>query len=188
MKKCLELNPRHQYGHINLGSLSVQQNQLEDALQHFARADALGANNADLCINRGAAHAMLNRELEDLDDFQSAVKLKPHSIGAQTALATLSLCAYYSGNYDEAIEHTNAALSVNAASDQALIALGIAYSGKGLYEESARCFDSLFAINPRHPRAYFYRAMSRKREGDQQGSAEDLRKSKELGFRLDFSQ
>lgn len=182
MEKCCELGP------------DLPSSMIVRALVKFYAGDGAGAiDSANAAVSSSRGHANMlgvrafillhcGKHAEALQDILSATEINPLD---KSQWATLSLCAYYSGNYDQAVEHANTALSVNENSADALIALGIAYSGKQLYEESSACFEKIFAINPRHPIAYFYRSLSREGAGDQQGFEEDMRRARELGFRFE---
>ena len=76
-RRAIEIYPRFDTAHYNLGILLHGTARFEEALVHFERACSLRPTFADAHLNRGAALFQLGRVSQALAATQRALALRP---------------------------------------------------------------------------------------------------------------
>ena len=76
-RRAIEIYPRFDTAHYNLGILLYATARLDEALFHFERACALRPTFADAHLNRGAALFKLGRLTEAIASTRRALELRP---------------------------------------------------------------------------------------------------------------
>jgi tetratricopeptide (TPR) repeat protein len=85
------------------------------------------------------------------------------------------------GQYQGALDDSNAAIHLKPIIPQAHINLGIALSAEKRNGEAVVAFSDALALNPSHPEiVYFDRAMAREDNGDMKGAYLDYRQASQL--------
>lgn len=79
------------------------------------------------------------------------------------------VCLFLVGCNDEATQHSNR---------------GIAFWRKGKYEEAIAEFDKAIELDPKHAKAYYYRANVYYDDGRYSNAWNDVHKAEELGYKV----
>ena len=84
----LKVNPQNAAAEYYLGELSRQQDQLEDAIQHFSRSTKLFPDFAEAYAGLGRALLDSGKAAEAVSPLETAVKLAPENPTTHLSLAT----------------------------------------------------------------------------------------------------
>ena len=138
-------NPNSFLAHVNLGSVLVQQGQVDEAIAHFKRAlearpDYVGAYN-----NLGNALLQKGQVDEAMEQFQKALAFQPDDAMVHNSLGTALL---QKGRVDEAIVHYQKALEIIPDSAEACCGLGNALLQKGRVDEAMEQFQKAIRLQP----------------------------------------
>lgn len=134
-RKALELDEQLAEAHVSMGlALMFYDWNWQAAENSFRRAISLDPNRADARMYYSWWLALRQRSEEAIAEARQAVRLDPLGF-APVSLAWVLVTA---GCFDEAIELSLRTLEFDPNSLQARNTLGLAYMGKGLYEEGIR--------------------------------------------------
>jgi tetratricopeptide (TPR) repeat protein len=87
IQKELQIDPSNAGAEYVLGALARQNQQWDDAIQHFSRAAKLDAGFGDAFLDLGSALASVKRYSEAIAPLETAVKLQPQNPAAHYNLA-----------------------------------------------------------------------------------------------------
>jgi len=87
IQKELEIDPSNAGAEYVLGALARQNQEWEEAIQHFSRAAKLDAGFGDAFLDLGTALASVKRYSEAIPPLEAAVKLEPQNPAAHYNLA-----------------------------------------------------------------------------------------------------
>jgi serine/threonine protein kinase/tetratricopeptide (TPR) repeat protein len=134
-RRALELDEQLAEAHVSMGlALMFYDWNWRAAENSFRRAISLDPNRADARMYYSWWLALRQRSEEAIAEARQAVRLDPLGFAA-TSLAWVLVTA---GCFDEAIEVSLRTLEFDPNSLQARNTLGIAYMGKGMFEEGIR--------------------------------------------------
>jgi tetratricopeptide (TPR) repeat protein len=87
MQQELEIDPSNAGAEYVLGALAQQNQQWDDAIQHFSRATKLDASFGDAFVGLGACLGSAKRFSEAIPPLENAVKLEPENPATHYLLA-----------------------------------------------------------------------------------------------------
>jgi Tfp pilus assembly protein PilF len=83
----LEIDPSNAGAEYVLGALARQNQQWDDAIQHFSRATRLDAGFGDAFLDLGTSLVSAKKYAEAIPPLETAVRLEPHNPAAHYTLA-----------------------------------------------------------------------------------------------------
>lgn len=107
---CLEQNPEHTESHFNLGTLYMQEQSWQMALNHFKQANQFRPNTVNILYNLSVAHLNCEEFGAALHFLEKTVELDPKNYNARHLYAVL---LYKTGNPQKAELQFIEALKLN---------------------------------------------------------------------------
>ncbi len=148
----------------------------QDALASFAKAEAMGFNEAALYYHRGESLQALGQLAQAYDSFGTALA-KPHDGTLDSAIRVRRAeAAAATQKYDEAIAEFSALVKQNPDDRRALMGLGMAYIGKDDSKAAFDIFNGMLATRPTAA-AHYGRALAYAVARDKAKALEDLDQS-----------
>ncbi len=130
---------------FNLGILSRDAGDAEDAEGNFQTVLVLDPGRSDACVELG----LLRRRREDLvgavEWYEKALALDPQSVSARFNLAN---CARDNEDFDAAIANYSLVLRMEPDHHGAWINLGYAYHQQVRYAEAMQCYQRALTLRP----------------------------------------
>jgi serine/threonine-protein kinase len=136
-RKALEIDDALAEAHTSLAYARVLDWEWAGAEEEFRRAIQLNPDYALAHHFHGFLLASRGRSEESLAEFRLALEIDPLSLIINADYGWGHYCAR---RYDEAIEILTKTLDMDARFPQAYLWLGLAYMGKGLYDQSIAAF------------------------------------------------
>ena len=139
---------------VDVGLSYMQINRFEEATETFGRAaqfaedDSLEAQEA--WVNKGAAHAELGEFDEAIGAYQEALRIDDDSEHAASAETNLAYALWEFGRTEEALEHAERAVEVDARFPQAWYNRGFFLLERGLAEDAVDCFENAQRLGMRN--------------------------------------
>jgi tetratricopeptide (TPR) repeat protein len=148
----LKKNPDCWMAHDNLGVALMNENRLEEAIQHHQRALELKPDNPSSRINLGNALSRQGRMAEAMQQFEAAM-----GSGADAAKVhyDLGVALMKTGRTQEAIEHYEESRRLNSKYLQVYINLGNAYSRIGRVQEAIENYQRGLEVDSGSAEAHF---------------------------------
>jgi tetratricopeptide (TPR) repeat protein len=144
LERALEVNPDLPVAHHNLGSLSLLEARLDDAVLHFSRAIELDSTRAISFAGRGNARMRAGDAAGARSDLDRAIELHPRFGAAFLARADLRRIQ---GDFDGALQDCDAALAANPGDAKATAGRGQTLLMMGAFEKALAAFDKALAAN-----------------------------------------
>lgn len=122
------------------GVAALERNRIEEALAHFARAEAGAATpeaRASAANKRGIAHVRRGDRAAAVDAFVDALLAHPSFVPAIVNVGNMLL---EDGAVDEAVEHYEAAVRLDDTYAVGHLNLGVAYKRLGRRGDAVRAF------------------------------------------------
>ena len=130
---------------FNLGLIHETRSELDRALACYDAALSLAADYRLALLNRGLVLARLGRFAEAYENNRRTADLYPALPDSHFNLAEICLAL---SRYDEAIEHCDRALRLDAQHVGALFDRGLALAARGGIEEADETFDRARRLDP----------------------------------------
>lgn len=144
----LSIAPKTAWAHQALASHLIDQNRIDDAVQHARQAVELDPDNYKIRITYGEALSRQNDTTEAIAQLTRALAIKPDSAEAHNGLGMAYGAA---GQWDEASRHFEAALENQPHSPEILFNLGTAYLYAGRFENALSCLSEVSRDRPDNP-------------------------------------
>ncbi len=144
----LSIAPKTAWAHQALASYLIDQNRIDDAVQHARQAVELDPDNYKGRITYGEALSRQNDTAGAISQFSQAMAVKPDSAEAHNGLGMAYGAA---GQWDEASRHFEAALDSQPHSPEILFNLGTAYLYAGRFEKALSCLSEVSRDKPDNP-------------------------------------
>jgi len=141
----LARNPAAAIAHNNLGTLLLEEGQVDEAITHFKKALALQPNAADVHSNLGAALLGQRRLDEAILHFRQALEIQPDSAQAHNNLGN---ALSQQGHLDEAIAHFQKAAQLQPALASAQYNLGGVLLQAGRVDEAIAHLRRALELQP----------------------------------------
>ncbi len=150
--KALELNPKSDKAHNNIGLLLFGAGRFEEAIPHFEKTLAINPDYPAAHSNLGAALAGLKKLDEASAEFLKALEVDPNSAEAHNNLGRILVIK---GELDQGIAHFRKALETapDSASVRTNLGLALASFGrelalKGRFDDAIQQFQSALEVLP----------------------------------------
>jgi tetratricopeptide (TPR) repeat protein len=147
----LELDSASSYGHNNWGNLLMEQGEVAEATDHFARAVALTPDYAQAHNNLGIALARQGRIAEAVGHYQRALAIEP---GYDEPQNNWGIAVAQQGDLAGAIDHYRQALAINPNNADAEVNWGNALVRMGKPDEAIGHYQEALRIRPDHADAH----------------------------------
>ena len=151
-KKALELSPRSDKAHNNVGLLLTGAGKFDEAIQQFQRTLDINPEYPAAHSNLGVALAGTGKFDEAIAEFGKALAVDPDSVEAHN---NLGRALVLKGDLDQAIAHFRKALdavpdsaSIRANLGDALASSGRALALKGSFDEAIQQFQGALEATP----------------------------------------
>jgi predicted O-linked N-acetylglucosamine transferase (SPINDLY family) len=144
-RKLVERAPADPQVRFNLGLVHEARGELVAALGSYDAALALAADHRPALLNRGLALTRLGRLFEAYENNRRARDLYPALADSHFNLAEACLAL---SRYDEAIEHCDQALRLDARHVAAMFDRGLALAARGEIEDAEATFDHARRLDP----------------------------------------
>lgn len=144
----LSIAPKTAWAHQALASHLIDQNRIDDAVQHARQAVELDPDNYKGRITYGEALSRRNDTAGAISQFSQALAVKADSAEARNGLGM----AYgMTGQWDEASRHFEAAVKSQPHSPEILFNLGTAYLYASQFEKALSCLSEVSRYRPDNP-------------------------------------
>lgn len=141
----IALHPKHFAAHFQLGTLAMEQQNFEQAAQHFENAQNIQAEHLELQINLGHCYLDLNEYQKAREHYRAAEKLDPLDANIRYNLAIL---ADKQGYHDHAINHYLDVLELSPQHFETHNNLGVLYLYKEHYANALKHFKIALSLHP----------------------------------------
>jgi tetratricopeptide (TPR) repeat protein len=125
-KTATETNPQEPaYWYIQ-GVLLILRNKPDDAVKSFDQAQSIDSkyNPFNICLNRGNAYMAMENTEKAVDDFTSAIGIKPDNA---SAYHSRGLAYYQTQEYEKAIKDFSRSIEINPDNSATYFNLGMTY-------------------------------------------------------------
>jgi tetratricopeptide (TPR) repeat protein len=138
-------NPNCWIGYINLGNISLQKGDIDNAIAQYQKALEINSNDASAHSDLGTAFLQKKEVDEAIAQYQKA-----HEINPTYALTdyNLGIAFIQKGEVDDAIAQFQKALEMNPRLPAALNSLGLALVQKGQLDEAITLYKKAEEIDP----------------------------------------
>lgn len=145
LRKCIDIDPKHEGALVILGCLSGEAGSGEQAIEFFKQALAINPRSADTWYNYAMALVGLRRAEDALDCFDKAIAIDPNHADA---LGARGRDLQELKRFDDALASFDRALSINPRALGALLGRGMALQNLGRHQDAFECYDQLIQIEP----------------------------------------
>jgi len=160
---------------IDLSKFTPKEREVIERSISVSRLHAL----AQLLTRRGTLLAVLGDRGKAIEDLGEAVESDATYAPAYNNRACLKAA---NGDFDGAVMDATRAVSLAPNFAEAYDTRGAVYLAKKQYAAAQKDFDRAIATSPSYGEAFYHRSLLMKAIGQSNGSADDLKKAKELGF------
>lgn len=138
-RTLLDLQPNHVPALVNLGTILLQRNKAEEAIEHLKKATELDAGSSPAWFMMGVAQYRAGLDQQALASLTETVRLNPANAPALLYLGNLESSA---GNYEKAVDHFEKALKIHPESSEAHFNLAWTYSRLGRTAQARKSYDA----------------------------------------------
>lgn len=131
------------------------------AIRDFDNALQLDGEDIQTYMDRGKTYFQMKNDSAALLDFLSVIRRDDRSPVAEDAYSYLGLIYYYSGEYEESVNHFTAQISLNPKNAKAFFNRANAYNKMNKTRETLQDLDSAILLDPDFISAYTNRAITR---------------------------
>ncbi len=124
-RTIIQDQPDHVPARINLGTILLQINLVDEAITHLKRATEIDKDSVPAWFMLGVGQYRAGLDKSAMESFLETVKIDPANSKAFEYMGILESC---SGNYKKAIQYFDKALDINAQSANALFNLAWAHA------------------------------------------------------------
>jgi len=147
----LRSNPRCWVGYNNLGTVSLDANRLDEAIDRFQKAVQFNPLYEGAFNNLGNALLQQGHIDEAIVQFQNSLKVSPDFVLARD---NLGVALSEKGRMPEAIAEFQNALKIDPNNLDALYNLGLTYSRAGRLEDAMAQYQKVLKISPGDAKAH----------------------------------
>lgn len=138
-RTLLDLQPSHVPALVNLGTILIQRNKAEEAIQYLKKATDLDASSSPAWFMMGVAQYRAGQDQQAMASLTETVRLDPANA---TALLYMGNLATSAGNYDQAVGYFENALKIQPESPEAHFNLAWTYSQLGRTAQARKSYDA----------------------------------------------
>lgn len=173
----LDRNPKSWLAHSNLGAHLLAAGDLDEALDHLQKAEAIDPYSSNTHNNIGLIYAQRGRLIEAIAEYQKALDIDPKMVIAHINLGAALMAE---DRLDEAISQFQNAIDIQPASAGAHSDLAIAFARKGLLTEAISEFRSALQFDPNNPQTHKDFARVLAQQGETKQAVEQYHKTLQL--------
>jgi tetratricopeptide (TPR) repeat protein len=184
LDRAISLNKRDPEYFVARAELYMGNAKWNKAAEDFSRALKLDASQLLLYRERALALCMAGepgRGKEDISLYTSLFDKDPQGFMIAGKIG------YESGNYREAINQLDKAISLDIAKPAFYYQRGISYLELLKYQEAINDFAQVLDLDPNNSDAWYRKGMARLYKGDTEGACNDLKKAGKLGHKEAFN-
>lgn len=137
-RTLLDLQPSHVPALVNLGTILLQRNKAEEAIEFLKKATVLDAASSPAWFMMGVAQYRAGLDRQAIVSLTETVRLDPANAPALLYLGNLETSA---GNYEKAVGHFENALKIQPESPEAHFNLAWTYSRLGRTARARKSYD-----------------------------------------------
>jgi len=157
--------------------------QLDLALSDITRAIHLDPTDDIDVFNRGKIYAMKHDVNHALQDYSSAIKIRPDNYVVWNGRCWLR--ASMGKELHVALSDCNEAIRLRPGDANILNSRGFVYFRMKQYQEAIRDYDSAIAIDSKQGSSFYVRGLAKQALGDIGGARADIAKGKSLEPAID---
>jgi len=153
--------------HTNIGFAIMDQNRLDEAINHFREALRIRPGDAEAYNALGAALTKLGRFQEAAEACRSAIKIRADYAEAYNNLGTIYIQL---GRCEEAIEVSQQAIRIMPNYPTAYSNIGVVYTQLGRWAEAIEAFKQAVKIKPDYAKGHFNLGLAYVNVGDREAA------------------
>lgn len=138
-RTLLDFQPAHVPALVNLGTILLQRNKAEEAIEYLKKATELDASSSPAWFMMGVAQYRSGQDQHAIASLTETVRLDPANAPALLYLGNLETSA---GNYEKAVGHFENALKIQPESSDAHFNLAWTYSRLGRTAQARKSYDA----------------------------------------------
>lgn len=138
-RTLLDFQPAHVPALVNLGTILLQRNKAEEAIEYLKKATELDAASSPAWFMMGVAQYRAGQDRHAIASLTETVRLDPANAPALLYLGNLETS---SGNYEKAVGHFENALKIQPESPDAHFNLAWTYSRLGRTAQARKSYDA----------------------------------------------
>lgn len=138
-RTLLDFQPAHVPALVNLGTILLQRNKAEEAIEYLKKATELDAASSPAWFMMGVAQYRAGQDQHAIASLTETVRLDPANAPALLYLGNLETSA---GNYEKAVGHFENALKIQPESPDAHFNLAWTYSRLGRTAQARKSYDA----------------------------------------------
>lgn len=138
-RTLLDFQPSHVPALVNLGTILLQRNKAEEAIEYLKKATELDAASSPAWFMMGVAQYRAGQDQHAIASLTETVRLDPANAPALLYLGNLETSA---GNYEKAVGHFENALKIQPESPDAHFNLAWTYSRLGRTAQARKSYDA----------------------------------------------
>lgn len=138
-RTLLDLQPSHVPALVNLGTILLQRNKADEAIEYLKKATKLDAASSPAWFMMGVAQYRAGQDQQAIASLTETIRLDPANAPALLYLGNLETSA---GNYEQAVGHFENALKIQPESPDAHFNLAWTYSRLGRTAQARKSYDA----------------------------------------------
>ena len=168
---------------VDVGLNYLRINRYEQATETLERAARFADEESieqEAWVNKGAAHAELEEYDEAIGAHQEALLIDDRSEHAASAETNLASALWEAGRSEQALEHAERAVEIDARFPQAWFNRGFFLLERGLANEALDAFDNAIRLGFRNPEVIEEKARALEETGEDERAEELAAEAREL--------
>lgn len=169
---------------IDVGLSYMGINRFEEATETFERAASFADEDSpeaqEAWVNKGAAHAELEEYDEAIGAYQEALRIDDRNEHAASAETNLASALWEAGRTEQALEHAERAVEIDARFPQAWFNRGFFLLERGLAGEALDAFDNAIRLGFRNAEVIEEKARALEETGEDERAEELAAEAREL--------
>jgi len=157
-QKCfsliLKIDSSHALSYYSLGSISLSQKKIHEALENFEKAAYYCQDDPNILYQYAHTLFKLAKYSKSVEQYKKALQLNPNHV---PSLNDYSACMYILGKLDEAEKTARKVIEINPSHVHPYVNLANALKDKGHIDEAIDTYEKALSIDPS-----FYVARSNK--------------------------
>lgn len=138
-RTLLDFQPSHVPALVNLGTILIQRNKAEEAIEFLKKATELDASSSPAWFMMGVAQYRAGLDQQAIASLTETLRLDPANAPALLYLGNLETSA---GNYEKAVVHFENSLKIQPQSPDAHFNLAWTYSRLGRTAQARKSYDA----------------------------------------------
>lgn len=179
--RAIELNPNIQWSYFIRGNAYAMINELNSSLRDYYLFENLDDDFPVLYLNRGITNVNLGNRYQAMEDFNTALKLRPDLYQAKYFKGKM---LGENGRFEEAIELLSEVIVHDPTDLGALMHRGMFYKKLNNYVEALSDYDLFIKYDTGVPEAYHNRGNLRIMIKDLKGAVEDFNQALSMNENL----